>query len=445
MLYDVCMTCWLICCGNSATHVLSIAHSYPQLVSIQSLMQEIKLHLEKVECVLLCCRLPVLPQTARCHAVWALATLNHNPGQHWLTSFTAAAMHEAEVKLTQRGDLADAMWALHHFGHPISDHMLRGLCERISKHVSQLSIQQVQRVTWLLADCGYQLPAGIGDEISKILSARVADLSHAELAAVAWAAAKLALRLPARDQMFKRLYGALGSLPGADVARTFWAASQLGYHWLQPQIVEFDSQSRSKFDHLTGADVAQLLQGFEHYRYTPSAEWLSLFAEQPAERVRSLTTSQLLSLSSSLDKVGVPVTQVAWLKEWLATLDPNAVTQLSADELAQFTQLLHAQSAGNDVSSSYSRSQDTSSSYSPSEQLLGLLTLSISRQLQLLNTQQLYSILTSLASWHYSPADSTLLPGLAGRLCEKLPALSAGQVASVMSSFAALGYSLGGL
>lgn len=194
----------------------------------------------------------------RCRCVWALATLNHNPGKPWLIDFTAAAFAPSEVKALQPGDLSDAIWAIWTLDQTldktldsrsersggssslITADLLQLAAKKLDKHVNELQPGQVLRLLQLsegaLDFCPeFSLPKGVSDQLSQVLSAKAAVIAEATgVIGLLWAAAKLKLRLHigTLDQFCKKLYGQLEGLSAADMAKAFWASYELGYRWV---------------------------------------------------------------------------------------------------------------------------------------------------------------------------------------------------------------------
>jgi hypothetical protein len=195
-------------------------------------------------------RLASLSPQQRSRCLWALATLQHYPGQPWLAAFAAATFASPAITELRPGDYADALWALCTLealgaaqqradtaSSLLTLPLLQQLDRKLAKRVQELSPAQVLRLL-ALADGGaaavpeWALPRGVAEQMSAVLSARAAGISDVPgLLAFAWAAASLDLPLhgSATDHICRKLYSQMQRLTAADMVRAFWASAKLRY------------------------------------------------------------------------------------------------------------------------------------------------------------------------------------------------------------------------
>ena len=223
-----------------------------------------------------------------------------SPGSSWVTSCATAILatpppsataskssrKSAAGAVAVAGDLVDGVWGLQELGFKLNMELLNRLSSSLKGKVSALKPGQVQQLLTVLTQAKAQIPgfypsSGLVEEASKAVSAQVPNISSSELSGLVWAVANIGLRLPptALRDICRKVYsqataGSKSMLSPRDVVRSFWATTALGYRWLQPQLVEFDRQSRANMGELTGGEVVLLLQGFRAHNYSPSPEWL---------------------------------------------------------------------------------------------------------------------------------------------------------------------------
>lgn len=205
-----------------------------------------------------------MPPQLRCRCIWALATLNHNPGGPWLSNFTAVALKPADFKQLQPGDLSDALWAIYTLetqtldkpserseGSERSDpsnssrsslvtaDLLQQAAKKLDRRINELQPGQVLRLLQLAEGAlhfrpEFRLPNGVADQLSQVLSAKASIVAESTgVIGLLWAAAQLKLRLhlATLDQFCKRVYGQLDGLSAGDMAKAFWASYELGYRY----------------------------------------------------------------------------------------------------------------------------------------------------------------------------------------------------------------------
>ncbi|KIY92837.1 hypothetical protein MNEG_15126 [Monoraphidium neglectum] len=383
---------------------------------------------------------------------------------------------------------------------PAAPAALRALCARCSRQVGALGAGRLVRLVGLLANAkpppaaggaGFSAPGGLLDDISRAASANPSALAAAAAAPgggglprLAWAAAVVELRLAnsARDELMRRLYASVaaavaadtaaageasqqqqqqqqqGQMPVGDMARALWSGARLGGRWLPPQLAAFEAATAPRLAALDGAGAALLLRGFALSGHRPSAAWLRAFgaAGLDGSRLQGLGSAEVLSILSALRDASVAgggvgggsggrgaasaaLPSVPWLSAWAAALPADEVVALPSDHLITLLQLSAPSSNGDDGAA-----PSGEQAASGGGDLHGLLCLALSRRLQDLSASELCAALAALARWGpRAPADASLLPALAVRASEKLPALNAAQAAGLPRAFAALGYQPG--
>jgi hypothetical protein len=225
-----------------------------------------------------------------------------SPGDTWVTTCATAILatpppsataskssrksSSAVAGAAAAGDLVDGVWGLQQLGFRLNMELLNRLSSSLKGKVSALKPNQVQQLLTLLTQAkaqipGYYPPSGLVEETSKVVSAQVTSISSSELTGLVWAVANIGLRLlpSTLKEICRKIYGqaTAGSksmLKPRELVRSFWATTALGYRWLQPQLVEFDRQSRSNMGVLTGGEVVLLLEAFRAHNYSPSQDWL---------------------------------------------------------------------------------------------------------------------------------------------------------------------------
>eukprot|EP00775_Hariotina_reticulata_P013124 gene13124-13254_t len=432
-------------------------------------------------------RLASMQPQLQCRCVWALATLRYMPGQEWLADYACKALSAANIAQLQPGDLTDGLWGLytleqlagssqlklqeHDFADStvannptscsqaadntsslLSLDLMHKLSKKLDKRVSELHPGQVLRLLQLAEGArsvvpSFSLPAGVAGQLSQVLSSRASSVVESTgVIGLAWAAANLKLRLHtgAIDLICKKVYSQLPQLPAADFAKAFWASQRLGYWWLPPQLEEFDRQSKAKLSGMTAADVALLLEAFKGFNHAPSKEWLEGFAGMTSESLTNLAPDQVLQLAVQLADatVGLPANQVQWLRGWTESLNAQQLRGMTGKQLFSILQLLAATSGSTAATAAGSTLGSTPSR--PSEQMLALLCWALADHVGSCSGEEVYCLVTALASWRYVPPNGTvLLDAAAARLAEKLPVLSQLQMAHALRSFAQLNFKVG--
>jgi hypothetical protein len=342
-------------------------------------------------------------------------------------------------------------------------------------------------------------PPGVVEELSRAASGAMPAFASAAtlpggggLPRLAWAAGVVGLRLAnsARDDLMRRLYApvaaaaaaaaaadaaaaedaaaapAPAALPPGDAARALWAGAALGGRWLTPQLVAFEAATAPALGDLDGAGAALLLRGFALSGHRPSPPWLRAFAAAGLDgaRLADLGAGDALGVLRALRDAaggggangGEGRPAVGWLAAWAAALPAGQLLSLPTGDLALLVGLL-GDAAG--PATSDAAASDAGDAGAPTgDALLGLLGLALSRAAGALSGAEVAEALAGLGALaaarragdqNAAPlatalGDSGLLPALAVRAAEKMPALDAAAAARLVRAFAELGFRPGG-